>query len=215
MGKTVYIYGEAEKYPNYKLAVESAGGGVIFGGADASGTAYDALLLPGGGDMEAWRYGQEDQHCRDVEPERDAAELALLEACAAAGTPVLGICRGLQVINVFFGGTLRQDIPMHSAVEGVDRQHGVETLPSPLYGLYGAHMTVNSSHHQAADRLGEGLQAAQWSEDGIVEAVIHETLPIWAVQWHPERYGPKGLRLIDDFLKKVDAGFFAKLNGGY
>ena len=104
---TIYIWGNASRYENYQRAVELAGDQVQFGG-DPEGCA--ALLLPGGGDLEPWRYGQKNTASRGLEPERDAAELALMEYFTTLRRPVLGICRGLQTVNVFFGGTL-QDVP--------------------------------------------------------------------------------------------------------
>ena len=198
--KTLYIWGEAERYGNYRRAVEAAGGRVLFG--LESDPAADALLLPGGGDLEPWRYGQENRASRGLEPERDMAELALLDHFTATGRPVLGICRGLQTVNVFFGGTLLQDIPGHSAVNGADRLHSVRTAPSFLTLLFEAEGTVNSAHHQAADRLGAGLRAVQWGADGVVEALAHQTLPVWAVQWHPERLavGTAGAAIFRAFL---------------
>ncbi len=211
MGKTVFILGSPEKFENYHKAVEAAGGIAVFGGLEDGKGVFDALLLPGGGDMEPWRYGAENIASHDMEPERDAAELALLARCTEQQTPVLGICRGMQTINVFFGGTLHQDIPNHSRIDDVDRQHPVTTAASPLRELFGETMTVNSAHHQAVDRLGAGLKAVQWAADGTVEAVIHQELPVWAVQWHPERFGPVGLKLIEAFLERVNQGFFVKL----
>ena len=203
MKKTVYIWGDPERFANYRRWVESAGGRAVFGAESAGqAEAWDALLLPGGGDLEPWRYGQENSASRGLEPERDEAELALLQDFTAAGKPVLGVCRGLQTVNVFFGGTLVQDIPGHNALETGDRLHGVRTAPSPLLPLLGEVGTVNSAHHQAADRLGRGLRAVQWAEDGVVEALCHRSLPVWAVQWHPERLGdPRpGRRLMGAFL---------------
>nr|WP_325298999.1 type 1 glutamine amidotransferase [uncultured Dysosmobacter sp.] len=196
---TVYIWGTAERYENYRRAVESAGGRVRFGGSPAG---CGALLLPGGGDMEPWRYGQANTASRGLEPERDAAELALLERFTSLGRPVLGICRGHQVINVFFGGTLVQDLPGHGAAGDIDRLHFVRTAASPLRELYGERHVVNSAHHQAVDRLGSGLRALQWAPDGTVEALCHRTLPVWGVQWHPERTGGylDGVRLFRWFL---------------
>ena len=195
---TVYIWGEAERYENYRRAVEAAGGTVRFGGTPEG---CDALLLPGGGDMEPWRYGQSNTASRGLEPERDTAELMLLERFTAAGKPVLGICRGIQVINVFFGGTLCQDLPGHSAVDGHDSFHTVRTARSPLLAVCGPLCRVNSAHHQAADAPGRGLRAVQWAEDGAVEAVCHDCLPVWGVQWHPERLsGELGGRLLRAFL---------------
>ncbi len=205
MGKTVYIWGRAERFENYRLWVEAAGGRPVFGRDSlGQGAAWDALLLPGGGDLEPWRYGRENTASRGLEPERDEAEFQLLQDFTAAGKPVLGVCRGLQSVNVFFGGTLIQDIPGHGVLEdGRDRLHRVRTAPSPLPGSPGERLTVNSAHHQAADRLGSGLRAVQWTADGVVEALCHERLPVWAVQWHPERLAPPetGRRLLGAFLE--------------
>ena len=203
MRRTVYIWGEAERFANYSRAVETAGGRAVFGSGSAGQAAlWDALLLPGGGDLEPWRYGQENTASRSLEPERDRAELALLEDFTAAGKPVLGVCRGLQTVNVFFGGTLAQDIPGHGALEGRDRLHAVRTAPSALLPFLGEKALVNSAHHQAADRLGTGLRAVQWTADGVVEALCHRRLPVWGVQWHPERLeaSPAGRDLLGAFL---------------
>ena len=195
---TVYIWGEATRYENYRRAVEAAGGTVRFGGTPEG---CDALLLPGGGDMEPWRYGQSNTASRGLEPERDTAELMLLERFTAAGKPVLGSCRGIQVSNVFCGGAVGQDLPGHSAVDGHDSFHTVRTARSPLLAVCGPLCRVNSAHHQAADAPGRGLRAVQWAEDGAVEAVCHDCLPVWGVQWHPERLpGELGGRLLRAFL---------------
>lgn len=204
MRQTVYIWGTPERFANYRRWVESAGGRAVFGkDAGGRGIRWDALLLPGGGDLEPWRYGQENTASRSLEPERDRAELALLEDFTAAGKPVLGVCRGLQTVNVFFGGTLAQDIPGHGALEGRDRLHAVRTAPSALLPFLGEKALVNSAHHQAADRLGSGLRAVQWAADGVVEALCHRRLPVWAVQWHPERLRDRSLgrRLMGAFLE--------------
>ncbi len=203
MGKTVYIWGGADRFANYRRAVGAAGGRAVFG-REVLAERWDALLLPGGGDLEPWRYGQENTASCGLEPERDEAELRLLGAFIAAGKPVLGICRGLQVVNVFFGGTLLQDVGGHGAAEGTDRLHAVRTAPSPL-GRLAEGLLVNSAHHQAADRLGSGLEAAQWTGDGVVEGLFHRRLPVWAVQWHPERLtaSPAGKRLLAGFLEMV------------
>lgn len=204
MKRTVYIWGEPERFANYRRAVESAGGRAVFGKESAGqGAVWDALLLPGGGDLEPWRYGRENTASRGLEPERDRAELELLAEFTAAGKPVLGVCRGLQTVNVFFGGTLVQDVPSHSAVGGVDRLHPVRTVSSPLQAVCGKEAMVNSAHHQAADRLGSGLRAVQWAADGVVEALCHDRLPVWAVQWHPERLEASGAgrRLFGAFLE--------------
>ena len=184
---SVYIPGESSKFSRYAAAVEQAGGCPVFGSA-SDGEHCDALLLPGGGDLEPWRYGQENTASRGLEPERDALELHLLERFTRQKKPVLGICRGLQTINVFFGGDLIQDVPGHSTINGADRLHPTRAAEhSFLRTLYGEAPLVNSAHHQVIGRLGSGLEAVQWAEDSVVEAVCHRQLPVWAVQWHPER----------------------------
>lgn len=204
MSCAIFIFGGGDRFANYRRAVEEAGGRPVFSeeAPEAAGTC-GGLLLPGGGDLEPWRYGQPNTASRGLEPERDAAELLLLEQFTAAGKPVLGVCRGLQTVNVFFGGSLIQDLPGHSALEDGDRLHPVRTAPSFLRPVCGEEAVVNSAHHQAADRLGTGLEAVQWAPDGVVEALEHRTLPVWAVQWHPERLpGALGRRLFGAFLER-------------
>ena len=196
MTPTVWIIGEPRKHANYVRAVERAGGKARFDGAPET---CAALLLPGGGDIEPWRYGQPNTASRNLDPARDALESDLLDRFAALRKPVLGICRGMQSINVFFGGTLFQDIPGHTQIDGADRMHPVRTAPGVFAALDA--VSVNSAHHQAADRLGDGLRVEQWAADGVIEAFRHIRLPVWGVQWHPERLpGPCGERLFRAFL---------------
>lgn len=157
----------------------------------------DALILTGGGDVDPARYG-EPRHPRTarVSAQRDEAELGLLAAALAAGIPVLGICRGLQVLNVACGGTLRQHLPPeagHITAPGTFGSHPVRLAPgSRLARILGSPepaLAVPTSHHQAIERLGDGLVASAWAADGVIEAV--EATPgrypfLLAVQWHPE-----------------------------
>ena len=122
-------------------------------------------------------------------PLRDAFEIALFNAAIDAGLPVLGICRGPQLINIAAGGTLHQHLPEHAATDGPPdaTPHTVTTTEgSLLRQMYGPEVAVNSLHHQAVDRLGDGYVATAHSPDGIVEGIEHETLPVIGVQWHPE-----------------------------
>ena len=188
MRPLILISGSAEVFRNYDLAVRAAGGMAVFANDSQLLPRCHGLLLPGGGDVEPWRYGQRNVACRNMDPNRDALEFQLLERFQTQQKPVLGICRGMQLLNVFFGGTLLQDISGHSQTANeIDRLHRVRTTHSFLISLYGERQVINSAHHQAVERLGNGLRAVQWSADGIVEAVEHEELPIWGVQWHPER----------------------------
>ena len=177
---------------NYIAAVEAAGGLAEARYLPWPDQKYDGLLLAGGDDMDPALFGQADRGSRGIDRARDDAELALLDAFLGAGKPVLAICRGHQVVNVWLGGDLIQDLdpalaPFHGGGEA-DRVHPVRAGEGTLLRrLYGPVLTVNSSHHQALGRLGKGLSAAAWSEGGVVEAVEHHSLPLISVQFHPER----------------------------
>jgi putative glutamine amidotransferase len=131
-----------------------------------------------------------------VSQARDAAEIEMLDAAVAAGKPVLGVCRGMQLVNVARGGTLCQHVPNeagHTPAPGTFGSHPVRITPgSRLAGILGgngAGVAVPTAHHQAIDRLGDGLVATAWAEDGIVEAVEPTGSGgafFVAVQWHPE-----------------------------
>ena len=153
---------------------------------------FDGLLLPGGWDVNPSRYGKTLIPQETVDDELDSIQFAVLEDFLRAGKPVLGICRGHQLLNVAFGGTLIQDLPgaenHRSLPDGADNVHPVSLVPgSSLYRIYGSSCPVNSSHHQGVERLAKGFRITARSEDGVVEAIEHESLPVWGVQWHPER----------------------------
>ena len=169
----------------------------------------EALLLPGGGDITPAFFGEQNRGSRNIDTELDILQLQALELCLKNKVPVLGICKGLQIINVGLGGTLYQDMPdaeRHS-YDGCDKHHdSIASKDSWLYRLYGERFTVNSAHHQAVKRLGEGLIAVQHCpEDGCIEAIAHRELPILGVQWHPERIdsgraGICGEKVLDHFV---------------
>lgn len=185
-----FLYGGAEQYGNYLRALARVGAEVCASLDRAEAARCNALLLPGGGDVYPRRYGQPCRGSYGIDEARDEAELALTAAFTERGKPVFGVCRGIQLLNVFFGGTLRQDIAGHAQHDGVDRVHAAFAEDALLCALYGRSSVVNSAHHQSIDRLGVGLRAVQWADDGTIEAIRHETLPIFAVQWHPERTRP-------------------------
>lgn len=188
MRPEIFLYGAEERCQNYCRAVAAAGGTVLCSLRTEDAARCAGLLLPGGGDVDPALYGCENQGSCPPDPVRDAAELALVRSFAAARRPVLGICRGMQVICVAFGGSLFQDIPGHGALNGADRIHACRAeRGSFLARLYGETFLVNSTHHQAVRTPGEGIRVVGRAEDGTAEALCHETLPVWGVQWHPER----------------------------
>lgn len=159
----------------------------------------DALLLPGGGDITPAFFGEKNRGSKNIDTEMDILQLQALDLAIKRNLPVLGICKGLQIINVGLGGTIVQDMPtahLHR-YEGRDQYHStVITEGSWLHSLYGSGCTVNSAHHQSIGRLANGLRAVQFCpEDDCIEAVVHCTLPILGVQWHPERIDEKRSRI--------------------
>lgn len=181
-----------ELVQNYPAAMEA------FGGSPTSAylpepepEKYDALILSGGGDVDPQRYGEENTACFGVDPARDEAEFRLIEAYLRAGKPIMGICRGHQVLNVYFGGSLTQHLPgaeKHVPTKAGDNAHATRALPGSFpAALYGERFPVNSAHHQGIARLAPDLEAVQWAEDGVIEACRHKSLPVYSVQWHPER----------------------------
>ena len=171
----------------------------------------DGLVMHGGADLWPGSYGEEP-----LRPEwrgdrvRDAYEIELVRAFVAAGKPVFGICRGLQLINVAWGGTLYQDISLQQPDSRVHRNaqaydlhfHDVDILPGTVLaetlGTSGCHR-INSVHHQGIKDLAPGFEVeARCAEDGVIEAVRHPGVPwLRAVQWHLEFHRP-GLGTLDD-----------------
>ncbi len=160
------------------------------------------MVLTGGGDIAPERYGAEqDDAVRMVNHERDEFELALVTKAHERKMPMLAICRGNQVVNVAFGGTLIQDLPSHSgahdhdiAGEGAYEPHSQALVEegSKIAAIFGAGLHgINSIHHQAVEHLGEGLTVVASAPDGTVEALEHEDKEwdLLSVQWHPEYLG--------------------------
>lgn len=167
--------------------------------------SLDALVITGGYDVDPERYAQQPHPATDPpRADRDAWEFALLAGALDRGLPVLGICRGAQVLNVAFGGTLHQHLPDvlghsgHRAGNGVFARLPVRTVAGTrLASLLGESVDAPCYHHQAIDKVGDGLVVGAWDPDGVVEAV---ELPgesfVLAVQWHPEK-SLDDLRLFD------------------
>ena len=157
--------------------------------AAATVARLDGLVVAGGPDVEPVHYGAvPDPRTGPPARARDTWELALIRAALAAGLPLLGICRGMQLLNVALGGTLVQHIDGHAEVPGVFGRHPVKPVPGTVYGdLAPEETSVPTYHHQAVDRLGEGLLASAYAPDGTVEAVELPGPPwVLGVQWHPE-----------------------------
>lgn len=176
---------------NYVDAIQAAGGKPLAAYLPAPDPSFDGLVLAGGGDMEPDLFEQKNKGSRNIDPARDRAELALLDAFLGAGKPVLAICRGHQVVNVWAGGDIIQDlgplVPCHQDGEE-DTIHLIRAEEGTLlHSLYGPVFLVNSNHHQGVGRLGQGLYASARSADGVIEALEHESLPLISVQFHPER----------------------------
>jgi gamma-glutamyl-gamma-aminobutyrate hydrolase PuuD len=184
---------------SYADAVAEAGGEPVMlptGAVSAEVVArLDGLVLAGGADVDPARYDQEPgPHTTATRPERDASEIALLEAAMGRDLPLLAICRGMQLLNVLLGGTLIQHVPdvpgaePHQLGLGLFAEREVRTDPESALGvLLGPAVTVDCHHHQALDRLARGMTASAWAEDGLVEAVeVAGHRFCLGVQWHPE-----------------------------
>jgi putative glutamine amidotransferase len=164
------------------------------------------LVLAGGSDIEPSLYGQPNVAAKNPHPERDEMELRLIREALRLDLPIFGICRGAQMLNVAFGGTLLQEIgDKHTGV-----RHGVRFDPDSKAAAIAQPATVNSRHHQAVDRLGEGLRITGWSaDDNVVEAIeAPERRFVIAVQWHPEDLAVEG----DEEARALFAAFAAALH---
>ena len=179
----------------YAAAISAAGGVVVIPGErnpEDYADFCDGLLLTGGPDIEPEEYGETKLNDSvQCDPIRTAFEFPLTKAFISRGKPVFGICRGFQVINCVLGGTLYQDIVeqlgyvhFHPSI----LRHNITAEPgSILHRLFGREFKVNSYHHQAVKDLGKGLKVTARSIEGIIEGFEHESLPVFGVQFHPER----------------------------
>ena len=179
---------------------------------------FDGLLVTGGGDIDPSYYGQVNRASKEIDFDVDETDLLLVQAFVRAGKPILGICRGLQMINVALGGSLIQDIPSeletiikHSPTEKLTvgipiNNHLIKVVPNTtLYGLLGSDAYVNSYHHQAIDKLAYGITVSATSADGVIEAIEYSD-NVLALQWHPERMSD------DSNQAKIFSWFIEKLN---
>ena len=196
--------GSDVKHDNYVRWIQDGDASVEVVRIEAGGESYgelDGLVLSGGVDIapEFYTGGNEYAHApAGWERGRDLFELEVFERALGEGKPVLGVCRGLQLINVALGGSLVQDLgvqgdAVHEGAGGMDKQHEVSldrgSLLASVVGV--SHGLVNSAHHQSIDRLGTGLRVSSTAADGTIEGIEwadpKERSFLLAVQWHPER----------------------------
>lgn len=190
--RDIYMY-----FDDFSRAVAEAGGIPLLLPYEADAGVFarlDGLIVTGGQDVcpAQWGGGDGDAH-QPVDPDRDRYELDLINGALTADVPLLGICRGMQLINVALGGTLVPDLPRdlidHQASgQPVDAlAHRVDfTAGTTAFGVYGYAQQVNSLHHQAVDRCGEGVVITGRAEDGTAEALEIPGRQVLGVQWHPE-----------------------------
>ncbi len=184
----------------------------------------DGLILTGGSDIDPKWYDRPDQLsvCEDIDEQRDQLEFDLLRRALDRKIPVFAICRGCQILNVHFGGTLIAHLPaevdggeLHQKSQGKDVNHEITVQPGTLLFKATGQMSgiVNSAHHQAVGRLGEGLMASARSDDGVIEAIERREREgesyVLGVQWHPERMldqtSPFSSGIREQFIFEVES----------
>lgn len=190
MVRVAVPYRDDKKVQPYLAALRAAGAEPVplHCTGQASMMDYEGLLLMGGTDVNPSRYGQEPAPETDApDDERDEFEIGLLQSALGGKLPVLAICRGVQVLNVVLGGTLIQHVTGHRMLDGGTHTVQVGT-GTPLEDIVGEpEIVVNSRHHQALGRVGDGLAVCGMSHDGLVEAVCRPRGSlVLGVQWHPE-----------------------------
>lgn len=222
-----YVHPKNDLYtldPEYPDSVEAAGGiAVILPFARSAEMARltlercDALILSGGDDVDPAGYGHELDGSVSTNPDADASDRLYLQAALELGTPVLAVCRGLQLLNVALGGTLHQHIwdevdehparpetddETHNAEAMWARRHDVIIEPgSTLAKVFDAErVSTTSLHHQSVDEVATPLRVTGRTAGGSIEAVEHESAPVLGVQWHPERQGHEGHGALFEWL---------------
>lgn len=221
MAKTILkigIAGRKDKTANYEAVCQNANLSPHTSLSISELCTCDGLLLPGGGDITPIFYGQAECLSRNIDTELDILQIQALDFFVHNRKPVLGICKGMQLINIYFGGTLIQHLnntDYHQHPNGDILHISFAEKGSILEQLYGDSFMINSNHHQAIDKLAKSLHTiqiagdnGQITGDGTIEAFVHRSLPILGVQWHPERIDQikeasiSGALLIHSFFTK-------------
>ena len=153
---------------------------------------YDGLILCGGNDIHPRHYGEDFHGSVDIDEARDISEMAVAKQFMQAEKPIFAICRGMQMLNILLGGTLVQhlsNVDEHRLNEKQETFHRVQAQKGGIFEkLYGETFAINSFHHQAIGKLGDGLTASLLAMDGkVIEGVEHKEKPFFGVQWHPEK----------------------------
>lgn len=201
--KSIFIYGQNSILTNYVKAFSSTKTKTICSQDLTLADKCSTLVLAGGGDLSPSLYRENNYHCQNIDYKRDLDELYLIDKFCQQKKPIVGICRGIQILNVYFGGSLIQHIDGHCQIDGIDTTHQIVCRKQGiLHNYYGNNAQVNSAHHQAINTCGKWLIPDSVSSDGIIESVYHFHLPIYGFQFHPERL-PDNKRLINFILHKL------------
>lgn len=157
----------------------------------------DGFLITGGSDIDPKYFGEDNLGLsKNVKPDLDTIDKIIVEYATKTKKPLLGICRGHQAINVFLGGTLHQDIG--NAHKSIANNHKVKSIKNDVLA-FDEDLVVNSYHHQAVRDVAPNMKTIAYHEDGTIEAIVHDTLPIIGIQWHPEKLlGSKESKVIFD-----------------
>ena len=186
----ILVAGRHKDTENYVEVLKYLGAEPVVSLHPESVYSFDGLILPGGGDICPSYFDQPVIDTRKADPDLDRFQFHILYQFLHTHKPILGICKGMQLLNVFFGGDIKQHVDSEDLHQwkGADQWHQTRASEkSVLDKLYGAEFEVNSAHHQSLGAVGQDLKIIQHSEDGIPEAICHDFLPILGVQWHPER----------------------------
>lgn len=191
----IIINPESKMNHNYVAAVEAAGAHPVMIDYNAdvqSIKTFDGIVITGGVDINPALYGEVNTDSVGINDKLDEFEMRVIDVAIKNKKPIFGTCRGHQLLNIFFGGTLIQNVEhcdIHKREGDTDKVHdSTVDASSFLYDIFGQEkLMINSAHHQAVKKLGYGLKIVQRSSDDVIEAFEHVSLPIYGVQWHPER----------------------------